>query len=355
MTNKDIIANRLINQQLAGTEFKDVAGVVSWFGGMQAQDYASVKWALGIRLPGTTEADIEEAINTKKIIRTWPMRGTLHFVAPEDIRWMLSLLAPRIIAASAARYKQLRLTDKTFAKCMAILEDVLQGGNQLIRKELTTAFMAAGIDTEGQRLSHVLQRAGLEQLICFGARRGNEFTYTLLDEWVPKANAKSHKDALTELATRYFQSHGPATAQDFIWWSGLSPADAKAGLFIAQENLAKTELDGKIYWGPKDLPEVKASKSTLLLPAFDEYYLGYSDRGAYIDGDFNKQIISSNGIFNPVVVIGAKVVGVWKRILKKDATVVETSPFKPLTAPQKKTVETASQKYADFIGLKLEK
>jgi hypothetical protein len=72
-----------------------------------------------------------------------------------------------------------------------------------------------------------------EGLICFGTREGKQHTFVLLEEWVPKAKRLDRDEALAELARRYFTSHGPATLQDFTWWSGLLAADARRGVEAA--------------------------------------------------------------------------------------------------------------------------
>src|SRR5207237_2162453 len=193
--------------------------------------YPGALWAVGLRTRDATEAAIEQAIAERTIVRTWPMRGTLHFVAPEDARWMLQLLTPRVVAANARRvYQQSNLDDATFARSKDLFVDALQGGKQLPRPSLYKVLEAAGISVAGQRGLFILQRLSSEGLICFAARQGKQPTFALLDEWVPISLSKTpaRDQALAELALRYFTSHGPATVQDFAWWSGLPAADASA-------------------------------------------------------------------------------------------------------------------------------
>ena len=203
MTPQDIAQFRLYYQQIATTKFKEPSQVVSWLGAMQAQDYAGVKWSIGLRLPGATDADIERAIAAKTIIRTWPMRGTLHFVAPEDVRWMLALLTPRIIAQTAGRYRQLELDEAIFARSKELFAQALQGDKQLTRDEMQQLLEQANISTAGQRGYHILVRAAQDGLICFGAPSGKQQTFALLDEWAPQAKSLERDEALAELARRY--------------------------------------------------------------------------------------------------------------------------------------------------------
>ncbi|MBI1879200.1 MAG: AlkZ family DNA glycosylase [Chloroflexi bacterium] len=199
MTPQDIAQYRLYHQQIATTKFKKPSQVVSWLGAMQAQDYAGAKWSAGLRLPDATDADIEQAIADKTIIRTWPMRGTLHFVAAEDARWLLKLLTPRIIAQTAGRYRQLELDEATFARSKELFAQALQGGKQLTRNEMLQLLEKASISTAGQRGYHILGRSAQDGLICFGAPQGKQQTFTLLDEWAPATKSLERDEALAEL------------------------------------------------------------------------------------------------------------------------------------------------------------
>src|SRR5713226_2242979 len=228
MTNLDIAHRRLHNQLITRPMFEKPDDVVKWLGAVQAQDYAGAKWALGLRMQGVTDDVIEQAFADGAIIRTHVMRPTWHFVAPADIRWMLALTAPRI---NAYYNRKLELDDAVFRHSNAVLAKALQGGKQLTRSELASVLQLAGIAADNLlRSTYIIMRAELDGIVCSGARRGKQFTYALLDERVPQTRNLDRDEALAEFARRYFTSHGPATLQDFVWWSGLAAADAKAGL-----------------------------------------------------------------------------------------------------------------------------
>jgi hypothetical protein len=236
----DIIAHRrLYNHRIAGARCDKPDDVVRWMGLIQAQDYLGALWAVGLRTRGATEAGIEQALVDRSIVRTWPARGTLHFVAAEDVRWILELLAPRLIARTSGRYRQLALDEATFARSREVLIRALEGGKRLSRDAMYQVLESAHISTAGQRGIHILGRLAQEGLLCFGARDGKQQTFMLLAEWVPAAKSKTRDEALAELARRYFTSHGPATLQDFVWWSGLTTLDAKAGLEMAKQHLVQ--------------------------------------------------------------------------------------------------------------------
>jgi hypothetical protein len=353
MTDFDIVHRRLHNQSIAPAALATPGEVVTRLGAVQAQDYLGALWAVGLRMKGATEQTIEQAISDRKIIRTWPMRGTLHFVAPEDVRWMLALLAPRIIARAARRHKQLELDAAIFARSEALFTKALQGGKQLTRAEMMDVLEQAGISTKGQRGYHILWWAAQSGLICFGPRQGKQDTFLLLDDWLPEGKTLSREEALAELAYRYFTGHGPATIQDFRWWSGLLAVDARAGLKMVEAQLAHEEFDGQIYWFSSSLSSIKAASPTAyLLPGFDEYLLGYRDRTAALDSAHATKVVpGANGMFKPIIVIDGRVVGTWKRTFKKDRVVIALQPFNALSEAEAQAVAPAAECYGVFVNL----
>ena len=263
---------------------------------------------------------IEQAFTDGTILRTHILRPTWHFVLPADIRWMLALTAPRIIAASAYYYRTLGLDDTVFSHSNAVLAKALQGGKQLTRPELVSVLQQAGIVTDDlQRFTYIIMRAELDGIICSGGRRGKQFTYALLDERAPQARILDREEALAELAGRYFTSHGPATLQDFVWWSGLTVADARIGLELVTSQLMHEVIDGQTYWRSASMPSAKDLSQTIyLLPNFDEYTVGYTDRSAIFDMSDAEKFDTPGNVLNPTIVLDGLVVGTWKRTIKKD-------------------------------------
>ena len=352
MQSFDIAHRRLHNQHIAEATFDKPADVVRWMGAVQAQDYLGALWAIALRTRDATAATIEQAIAERTIIRTWPMRGTLHFVAAPDIRWMLELLTPRIVARSARRLQQLDLDDATLARSKDVIVQALQGGRQLSRPALYQLLEVAHISPAGQRGIHILARLAQDGFICFGARAGKQQTFALLDEWAPAAGTMDRVDALAELARRYFTSHGPATLQDFVWWSGLATADARAGLEGAKPHLTHEKIDGRPYWLPPAPPPAKAASPTsYLLPAYDEYTVAYRDRSAVLSPEYAARTDSGNGIFSPTMVVDGQVVGTWIRASKKDALVITLRPFRTLTGAEQDAFTTAARRYGKFLEM----
>lgn len=352
MTIQQLIKHRLSVQQLSRHDFKRPEEVVAWLGAVQAQDYSGGLWAVGQRIPGCTEADVEQALADKRIVRSWPMRGTLHFMAAADIRWMLELGTPRILKGAASRYRELELDAATFSKSRKVFTKALKGHNRLSRDEMYQLLEKSGISAAGQRGIHMLGHAAQIGLLCFGPRQGKQQTFVLLDEWLPDAKSLSRDKALAELARRYFQSHAPATAQDFAWWSGLTLTDVKKGMEQIADELSSEEVDGKLYWLAKHAGTIKVlPKNMLLLPNYDEYIVGYTDRSAIAAFSHQKfRVFQDNPVFRHTIVSGGQVIGNWRRTLQKDKVTMEILPFDPLNATQKPAVEKAVQAYGRFLG-----
>ena len=352
MTTLDVPHHRLYYQRIGQNKFEQPNQVVTWFGAMQAQYYTSVKWAIGLRCAHAIETVVEQAIANKTIIRTWLMRGTLQVVAASDICWMLALLGPRLMANSARRHRQLELDKDTFIHCYEVLTKLLQGGKVLSRAELLGGLEQAGIAINGQRGYHILRHAALEGLICFGPVQDKQETFVLLADWVPPIKKVARDEALAKLAERYFRSHGPATLPDFIWWSGLTVAEARIGLDLAKTRLQQQTVEDEAYYWLADINSVTASPSSTayLLPAFDEYYLGYKTRGAILDPSYDQKAVSNNGVFRPMVVIDGQIVGVWKQTLKKGSLIITPLLFKTLTAPEYDALLVAANQYSVFLG-----
>lgn len=353
ITSNEIATLRLHAHQLAQPQFTQPAAIVGWLGAVQAQDYAGAKWALAQRLQGTNDATIEQAMSDGSILRTHLLRPTWHFVAAADIRWLLALTAPRIHALNAYQYRQCGLDAATLARSHEVLAQALQDGQQRTRDELAAALQQAGIDTAGTvRLACLIMYAELEGVICSGARRGKQFTYALLDERVPPTRSFTHDEALTELVKRYFQSHGPATLQDFTWWSSLTLVDANTGLALVGSALAQTVIDGKRYWhSPHIAVQPVANPTAWLLATYDEYLLSYADRSASLDAQARHMWNGMNQSFTASLVVDGQVVGVWRRRLKSKQVVIETRYLHTLTDHEETAVMEAIARYGQFLDL----
>jgi hypothetical protein len=340
---------RLQNQQIARTRFDDPADLVRWMGAVQAQDYLGALWAIGLRTQGMTEAAVEEAIARRAIIRTWPMRGTLHFVAADDARWMASLMTPRVISGAASRFRQLELDRKVLARSADVAVRVLEGGKCIRRDAMYEHWQAAGVATHESRGLHILGYLAQTGVVCFGPRDGKQHTITLLEEWLAPARPRDRDEALGEIVRRYYASHGPATVQDLAWWSGLTIADLRVGLEVAKDALESRDVDGRTMWFSPP-PESRTTKKAYLLPAWDEFTVGYRDRDDILDPRQATRVNAGGGVLRPVVVIDGAVVGTWQRTLGTSGVTVTPTWFRRLDDAESKAVADAIARYARFLG-----
>jgi hypothetical protein len=326
--------------------------VVAWLGAAQAQDFAGAKWSLGLRLKGASDADVERDFSDGKILRTHLLRPTWHFVAREDIRWLLALTAPRVQQANASMYRKLGLDGAVFKRSNDALAKALAVGRQLTRNELRGVLGRAGVATDGElRMSYLLMRAELDGVVCSGGRQGKQFTYALLDERAPPGQLPTRDEVLAELARRYFRSRGPATLHDLAKWSGLTVAEAHRGLEAVKSGLQNEVIDGQSLWfsTPAGLAK-RTVRTAYLLSVYDEFVSGYKDRHAAVTDDIAARLRALGNALTHILVIGDQVVGSWKPELKKGTVHVRASPLIALSGAETQALAKAARKYGEFLA-----
>ena len=343
------LANQGISEPFADTPQQAVSRMLA----MQAQDYYGALWAVGLRTRNATEADVERAIVERKLVRTWPMRGTLHLLAAEDVRWMLALTGARMSALNVGRIERMYGLDAAAMKrCRKIVEKVLRDGQPVPRTALYDAFEAAGIETGASRGINILGQLSQDAVICGGPKIGKQATYVLADAWLPASKPLPRDEALAALAFRYFASRGPATAHDLAWWSGLTLKDVQVAIDAAKDRLVAESIDGATRWSSPETGAASEPDQQLhLLPPFDEYLVAYKDRDIPLDPVFGPKVIGINGLFNASLLSAGRVAATWKRQLGKSSVAVDFSPLRPLRREEKTAATAATRRYAAFLGL----
>jgi hypothetical protein len=343
---------RLAAQLLGADRAASPAEAVRWTLALQAQDFAGVKWSVGLRTAGATEGDVEAALDAGHIVRSWPMRGTLHLVAAEDLRWMLELTASRAIASAAQRRAALGITEAEIERARETAIEALSGGRALARSALLGSIRAGGVSTAGQRGYHLLWYLAQTGTLVLGGADGRGQAFALLDEWVREPLRLEPDEALGELAQRYFASHGPATVADLVRWSGLTVRGVRRGLEVAGRALTTIEVEGVGYHlAPETLDAPVPARGVLLLPGFDEYVLGYRDRSAALAPEHSDVIVpGGNGMFKATIVVDGEVVGTWSRKATSRGVVVGLAPFDVLSAAEHEGLVVAAECYGRFLG-----
>jgi len=357
MRERSIPYRRMHNLHIAGRKIDNCEHVVGQLGALQAQDYHQALWAIGVRTQSATVADIEQIIEDRKIVLTWPMRGTIHFVHPDNVRWMLKHLAPRILAQDGRRLEQLELNQKIIERCKQIIYDALLGNKRISRPLLMQLLEENGVCTKNQRGYHLMWYLAQSGLICLGPREGKQQTFVLLDEWVPGTKEIGRSEALALLAERYFTSHGPATVQDLAWWAGITLSDARQGTEAIQSRLMSEKISGQEYWRVEidQAYTMDEGPNVHLLPGFDEYLLGYKDRSLVLNEAYARYITpGNNGVFMPTIVIDGQISGTWKRTIKNKGIDIDFILFAPQKDKEERIIE-AAERYCGFMGMPLAK
>ncbi len=351
-----IATRRLFAQRLIGEPLASPVEVVRWLGAVQSQDYVGAKWALAQRSQPTSDAELDQAFDAGAILRTHVLRPTWHFVLPEDIRWLVELTGPGVQRGLAGRYRRLDIDAKLIARSNSLLANALAGGRYLTRPDIGQVLANRGIQPDGQRLPHLIMAAELEGLIVSGPRRGKEFTYALLQERAPSARRMDRGQALRELTLRFFRGHGPARVSDFVWWSGLTAAEARLGLEAAGAELEREVLDENEYWsGDHSVPRRPPSPTAHLLPNFDEYTVAYQDRDAlYIDGSFDPRQSSFGRVLGNVVIVDGRVRGAWRRTTTSGVLRLQIRLLRELEVAERQAVDEAGRVLARFLSKPVE-
>jgi hypothetical protein len=354
MSDPGIARRRLRNSRLTGTGFTSPEQAVGWHLAMQAQDYGPAKWSIGQRAKGLSNEDLDDALVTGSIIRTHVLRPTWHFVARDDLRWLLALSGPRVQQGNAGRRRQLDLDEKTLTRCEAVIGSALEGDNRLTRNELAAVLDDAGIDRSGQRMPYILAHCELEAVICSGGRSGKQHTYALVDERVPKGHRFDRDDALVELVRRYLMSHGPATVKDMSWWSGLTMADLRKGLELLGEEVGSETAEGMVLWSiASDDGPLPSARGGHLLQTYDELVVGYTEsrflgdpvaekaRAAWGDRTFPSGVLLLNG----------RIGGHWRRTIERTQVAIDVHLYQEPKRGDTKALEAAAAGLGRFVDL----
>lgn len=344
---------RLARQHISRPAKLSVAAMVSRLVAVQAQDIAGAKWALGLRLQGVDDHEVERAFDAGAILRTHLLRPTWHFVTPADIRWLLMLTGPRVQARNAPICRKLGLDARTLNRGVAAIARALARDHHLTRDALREVLERARISTAGpQRMAYLVMHGELEGVICSGPRQGRQFTYALLEERAAPVEPITRDEALARLTQRYFATRAPATVHDFAKWSGLSVADARRGLEATRRGLVEIVVDGKTCWMPPGAPPARSSAPrSYLLSIYDEYISGYRDRSAIMAPEHARRLIDQGNPLAWVIVLDGRIVGTWRRVLRRDGVLVDATLFVPLSARERKALEAAVERYGEHLGV----
>lgn len=363
LTDAQVLRLRLKAQRLSLPPSQieaDPALVVKALAGIQAQEAPAAALAIRARSHGLVAADVERArVQARSILRTWGPRGTLHLLATEDLGWLLPLFGPFFVARGERRRLELGLDEQLCVSAMGTLQEILAEHGSLTRAEIVQRLAARGIRLEGQAVPHLLGRAALEGLVCYGPDRAAGPTYVLLDDWIgheKRGPALSEAAAYAELTRRYLAANGPARPQDQAAWSGLPVSKTRAAWGQLADELMEVTVAGVPAWMLESrtawLDEPPAPEPNVrLTPRFDVYLLGYQDRDLSVPRQYAKRINAGGGILHPTVLVDGRAVGTWKSVRKKDGLEVLVEPFEALAPQVHPGLEAELLDLARFLGV----
>lgn len=340
---------RVVAQRLAGPRPAGPADVVAHLSALQGQDLPGAVRAVALRTDpaagelATREAAVRAALGQGTVVRSWPMRGTLHFVPPRDLAWMLSLTRPRMEAGAARRREQLGIDEPLYARARDLVEAALEARGPLSRAELVEVLEPVRAGAVQGRAYHLLHLLAIRAVIVQGPphpTRPGELLFAPFGPWIPDPLHLAPDEAVARWVEAYFRNHGPATVQDFARWTGLPVTTARRGLAAASGELARVVVEGVEHWMDPATPDLFAghrreAEAVMLLPAFDELLLGYADRTATLPAEWADAVVPGrNGMFKPTVLHRGVVIGTWGRVRTGRSARVEAVPFTRFTRAQ---------------------
>ncbi len=347
-----LLNTRLQNQFITSHPVLTPSAIVKKMVAMQAQDFNASKWAIALRSNRLTKTQIETSLNAGEILRIHILRPTWHYVSSEDIYWILSLTSQYVQNRNLPYYHKLGLDDNVFSKTETIIKNSLKGGKSIRRENLIELIKQKGISTTKLGYLYILMHAELNGIICNGVSEGNIVSYALLHERVPNIKNLPRDEALAQLTLGYFTSHGPTTIKDFIWWSGLPIKIAKEGFDMVKDQLDLQKYQDVDYWFCFPLLKDEINEAVYLLPNFDEYIVGYSNREIIFD---RKQRVKLDGrknvLFQHSIVLNGKIIGNWKVILKKNEVQIRINLFVHVTKAQLILLKDEINRFSNYNHL----
>ena len=349
-----VLAERMAVQHLTSPPV-DLVHVVRLLVGVQCQDAPLARFSLGQRTSSTDDV-VRAALDSGAVLRTHILRPTWHFVAAEDLRWILALTSTKVESGMAARHRQLQLDPATTERALEALTSLLANGRFMTRQEIGVSFADTGLPSAGEQVGHLLMQAELRAVVCSGPMRGRTHTYGLVDELVPPASPLDRVDAIRLLVERFFRGHGPAADTDLNRWTKLTLTEIRAALaeLATDDVFVPTTVDGTTLWSAPDppLPTPDAARA-FLVPLFDEVFLSYRDlnfprRRDHPLGDRPLSVSETGG---GVVVLDRRDVGWWKRKeVGRDVVRVTLATPASLRISERRLIGEAAARLADFTG-----
>jgi winged helix DNA-binding protein len=317
---------------------------------MQGQEHAYARWSVAQRTAGAVGAGAVDAdFDAGRILRTHVLRPTWHYVAPDDLGWLIALSGPIVDGRNARRYRELGLDPATLRTAADVMAGAVAAGPRT-RHGLGAELERRGIAVTGQRLPYLLMYAELRAVLCSGPMVGRHHTYAPFEERVPRNVAREPDDAATELARRYFVSRGPALLDDFVWWSGLDAARARRALEQARPHLVSHTVDDRTYWFAEAGRRASPARPRVdLVQCYDEIVISYrASRDVLQTGSRSFAVPQHVAGFVHVLLLDGRLLGHWRPVRDRDGVRVETRVDGSVDRELAAAIAAATERYRRF-------
>ncbi len=331
---------------------RSVVEVVKHLTGVQAQVLSAAGLALRARTTALTPKRVDRARRRdRSIVLTWAMRGTLHLIAAEDYAWLVPLTTEPSLANAHRRLTQEGVLAAQAARAMPLISRMLGREGPLTRVEIAERLRRKGIPVAGQAIAHLVWLAAAQGAICYGPDRDRERCFVLVEDWVRNSKPREREAALAELAVRYLRSHGPAGPADLASWSGIRAGDANRAWKSIAGRLVEVETARGTRWMLRSNRNEAPSGVVRLLPAFDEYLLGWKDRDVAVEAEHRAKINRGGGWLRPVVLADGRLVATWSTKKESKRLRIDIAPFAPLSQTVKRAIASETKDIAAFLGV----
>ena len=347
---------RLRSQRLDARSSTGVADIVRDIAAVQAQDSVAELLAVRVRAEGVTASDVEEArVQERSVTRTWAMRGTLHLLPSEDVRWILRIIGPTMVRKFRRRQQELGLTPEVYDRAVEVMREALGEYGALTRRQIAEQWAEHGLPSKGQGVPHLLCWASLEGLICFGPTVGGQATHVLPDSWL--GDGSDVADPGAELARRYVSAYAPTTPEDYGTWSGLPVKEVRRVFESIEDELLKVDMDGTPMWMRRThaglLDEAMSDETIKMLGAFDPYLLGYRTRDLGVGPELLKRVHPGGGIIRPIILVDGRAVATWARKRSGRKLTITVSPFASLSDEVRIGIDEEVEDIGRFLGMEV--
>ena len=250
-------------------------------GAIQAQEYRMMRWAVAMRTTKPSHKAFKEAFDSGQIIRLHLMRGTWQLVAAEDYWPFITLCGPKAIAVTKGwmSSNKISIPDDELCRVRDILAQTAANKGSVTKVDFVQALAENNMQMDDHRLSYHIRMAEFTGTLCSGDLLPTKATYALTADKVKQTANMDRDEVLMRFTRKYFQSHQPATLEDFVWWSGLNISDCRKGIELLGDTIHKETWKGKDFY-LTDNCRTRGFRTgkLLLIPPYDEYLIGYKSR-----------------------------------------------------------------------------